>query len=53
MALPRDLDEVLARFYQLMAEAAARGHPFPAELARLMDEMYRAAIAGRKNIPGW
>jgi transcriptional regulator with XRE-family HTH domain len=51
--VPRDLDELLARFYHLMADAAARGQPVPAELARLMDGMYRAAITSRSKVPDW
>jgi transcriptional regulator with XRE-family HTH domain len=46
-------EDLLARFYQLMAEAAARGQAFPPELANLMDRMYRTAVAGRGGIPTW
>ncbi len=58
-----DPEEILARFYRLMAEAAEEGNPWPPELAQLMDEMYRAAKAaaaaptergpGPTEIPGW
>ena len=39
----RSPDEILARFYRLMASAAEQGTPWPAELASLMDEMHKAA----------
>lgn len=60
-----DPDDILARFYRLMAAAAERGRPWPPELARLMHDMYRAAkpvaisgndAAGARadtRIPGW
>ena len=65
----RTPDEILARFYELMADAAARGAPYPAELAALMHELHHqaSAVSGapqqppppaermrtRKGIPGW
>ena len=39
-------DEILARFYRLMASAAERGTPWPAELAGVMEEMHRVAKQG-------
>ena len=39
-------DEILARFYRLMASAAERGTPWPAELAGVMEEMHKAAKRG-------
>ncbi len=42
----QDPDEILARFYRLMASAAERGTPWPAELAGVMEEMHRVAKRG-------
>ena len=61
---PRSLDpdEILARFYRLMAAAAEHGRPWPPELVNLIDEMYRAAKrdasqggveAAGAQVPGW
>ncbi len=41
-----DPDAILARFYRLMASAAERGTPWPAELAGVMEEMHRVAKRG-------
>ncbi len=44
-----DPDEILARFYRLMATAAESGTPWPAELANLMDALYRVANEKRSS----
>ncbi len=46
-----DPDEVLAKFYRLMASAAETGNPWPAELAGVVEELYRAAKQGRSTPP--
>ena len=46
-----DPDEILAKFYRLMASAAETGNPWPAELAGVVEEMYRAAKEGRSTPP--
>ena len=39
-----DAHHVLARFYEVMAEASRQGRPCPPELAVLMQEMYGLAL---------
>ena len=43
-----DPDAVLARFYQVMAEAAASGQPAPAELGVLMQALHELATASQE-----
>jgi transcriptional regulator with XRE-family HTH domain len=48
---PSEPDEILAKFYRLMARAAEAGIPWPAELAGVVEEMYRAAKGGHSALP--
>lgn len=46
-------DALLAQFYQMMADSATQGRPFPPELAHLMHAMHRLATGRRPDVPGW
>ena len=44
-------EEILARFYEVMAEESRRGRPCPPELAVLIQDLYRMAISGSGDGP--